>query len=379
MSLKTNKRIVVAKIETTYGVDSTPTGAEAMLLRNLTVTPLDGDLANRVLIRPFFGNSDTLVASTRVKIDFEIEMAGAGAAGVIPAYGALLRACALSETAATQSVTSITRTGAVATLTKVAHGYVVGDIVKISGAVETEYNGNKTVATVPTADTLTYAVTGTPTTPATGTILAGTMVTYAPVSSSIESVSMYFNLDGIQQKILGARGNVSISVVAKQIPILKFSMMGLYAAPTDTAALTPTYTGFMQPQVANTDHTLVFSLFGYSGIMQSMEFNVANEVVHRELIGYEGVEIVDRKPAGTFLIELPTIAAKDFFSAANAGTTGALSLTHGSLRGNQVAITAPRISIAGPTYGDDNGAAMLSIPFTASPSTGNDDFAIIVK
>ena len=98
MSLKTNKRIVVAKIESSYGVDSTATGANAILLRNLTVTPLDGETATRDLIRPYFGNSDILVATTMAKLDFEVELAGAGAAGTAPAYGPLLRACAMSET-----------------------------------------------------------------------------------------------------------------------------------------------------------------------------------------------------------------------------------------------------------------------------------------
>lgn len=68
------------------------------------------------------------------------------------------------------TVSSITRSGAVATLTTAAaHNLVVGDKVVISGATETEYNGTITVVSVPTTTTFTYAVSGTPTTPATGT------------------------------------------------------------------------------------------------------------------------------------------------------------------------------------------------------------------
>ncbi len=69
------------------------------------------------------------------------------------------------------SITGITRTGAVATATTaVAHDLATGDVVRISGAVETAYNGDVTV-TVLSPTTFTYAVTGTPTTPATGTIV----------------------------------------------------------------------------------------------------------------------------------------------------------------------------------------------------------------
>lgn len=69
----------------------------------------------------------------------------------------------------TQTPTSITRSGAVATVSKTAHGFTTGQVVTVNGAAEVEYNGNF-VVTVTTADAFTYAVTGTPATPATGTI-----------------------------------------------------------------------------------------------------------------------------------------------------------------------------------------------------------------
>lgn len=309
MSLKTNKRTILAKTESTYGVDPTPTGAaNAILLRNLSVVPLDGELVNRDLIRGYFGNSETLVASTRIKLDFEVELAGAGAAGTAPAYGVLLKACAMAET-----------------------------------------------------------------------VNAGVSVVYNPISSSIGSCTIYFNVDGVLFQAQGCRGTYEISITALQIPVIKFSFTGLYEAPTDAAAPTAVYTGWIKPEVANTAHTTAFSLFSYSGYLQSMQFNLANEVIHRELIGYEAVEIVNRKPNGTFLIEAPTIAQKDYFSAAEAGTTGALSILHGSTAGNKVQLDAANVSISGPSLQDDNGVQMLSIPFTVSPSSGNDDFTITVK
>lgn len=74
-----------------------------------------------------------------------------------------------SITAKGGTVSGIARSGAVATLTTAAaHGYVVGDRIVVSGATQTEYNGTVTVVTVPTDTTLTYAVSGTPDTPATG-------------------------------------------------------------------------------------------------------------------------------------------------------------------------------------------------------------------
>jgi len=75
--------------------------------------------------------------------------------------------------------TSITRSGSTATATATAHGLATGDTAIIRGATEEEYNEIATV-TVTGVNTFTYAVTGTPATPATGSptttaqILTGT-------------------------------------------------------------------------------------------------------------------------------------------------------------------------------------------------------------
>ena len=69
------------------------------------------------------------------------------------------------------SITGITRTSQTATATTSgAHGLTSGDTVLIDGAVETQYNGTFEV-TVLSTTTFTYTVSGSPSTPATGTIL----------------------------------------------------------------------------------------------------------------------------------------------------------------------------------------------------------------
>lgn len=57
---------------------------------------------------------------------------------------------------AVQSAVSITSSGRIATVTKTAHGKSVGDPIAILGANEASYLGVWRVATVPTANTLTY-------------------------------------------------------------------------------------------------------------------------------------------------------------------------------------------------------------------------------
>ena len=81
---------------------------------------------------------------------------------------AMLDAC-LVNGYSTFSVTSITRGGSTATVTATSHGLVTGETVRIAGAAQTEYNVDAVITKID-ANTFTYAVGGTPATPATGTI-----------------------------------------------------------------------------------------------------------------------------------------------------------------------------------------------------------------
>ena len=73
-----------------------------------------------------------------------------------------------------RTVSSITRSSTTATVTtSIDHEYSTGDYIVISGATQTEYNGVFQI-TVTGDTTFTYTVSGSPATPATGTIIAET-------------------------------------------------------------------------------------------------------------------------------------------------------------------------------------------------------------
>ena len=100
MSLLVRKTAILAKAETVYGTDPVPTGAANALLVSgePNVSPMDMKVVDRDVMRPFFGNSEKLPTGIFSKVDFSCEMAGAGTAGTVPAWGVLLRACAFAET-----------------------------------------------------------------------------------------------------------------------------------------------------------------------------------------------------------------------------------------------------------------------------------------
>lgn len=310
MALLSRKRLILAKTETTYGTDPTPSGnADAILVRNLSITPMQSDVVSRDLIRPYLGNSEQLIANTRVECSFEVELAGSGAAGTAPRYGAILKACGLSET-----------------------------------------------------------------------IAAGASVTYAPVSSAFSSATIYYNVDGILHKITGARGTFTMSCQVGQIPVLQFQMQGIYNAPTDTAAPSVTYANQSSPLIFRNGNTSSTQFFSYAGSFQQISFDIGNSLVYRELVGgTKEVLQTARAASGTVVMEAVPIATKDYFTiAAASGQTGNLTFAHGTTAGNIVTFTSNQVDITQPTYTEDNGVVMLSVPYVATPTTaGNNEVSLV--
>lgn len=91
-------KVLLAKIESSYGSDPTVAASNAMRVRNLTFTPLEAAAVGRDLAKAWLGGDPMPLANKAVRLTFETEFAGAGGADTAPAYGPLLRACGMSET-----------------------------------------------------------------------------------------------------------------------------------------------------------------------------------------------------------------------------------------------------------------------------------------
>lgn len=82
------------------------------------------------------------------------------------------------------AVASITRVGTVATLTTVSDHLIASNVlISVTGANQSDYNVTDLACTVTGAKTLEFAVSGSPATPATGTILLGFTSVSIPVQS----------------------------------------------------------------------------------------------------------------------------------------------------------------------------------------------------
>lgn len=93
------KKTVLVKLETSYGVDPTPSGAaNAVLTTDFKIMPMEGNDVSRELEQPYLGAQGTLPVELHTKITFNVELEPSGVAGTAPAWSALLRMCAVAET-----------------------------------------------------------------------------------------------------------------------------------------------------------------------------------------------------------------------------------------------------------------------------------------
>ncbi len=98
--IRANLKILLAAVETTYGqAAATNPATDALLVENLSLTPLEGEQAAPEVVRPTFGAPEALpLSGRRAQISFDVPLAGAGSAGGVPRWGRLLRGCAMNET-----------------------------------------------------------------------------------------------------------------------------------------------------------------------------------------------------------------------------------------------------------------------------------------
>jgi hypothetical protein len=97
----TRKTVILAKVETTYGTDSTPTpSANAILVKNVGVRPI-GESVERDFYRASLSPLEFVRGMKEYELTFETELKGTGSAGAVPSWGwegELLRACGMDET-----------------------------------------------------------------------------------------------------------------------------------------------------------------------------------------------------------------------------------------------------------------------------------------
>lgn len=375
MPLLSNRRLLLAVSEATYGQDPVPGASAAILVRDLSITPIQSDSVNRDVVRPYLGSTEQLLANTHVQCTFTVDLTGSGTPSTAPRFSSLLKACGFTETYTSSAITGTATAGGVNTITLAASASSTDNaytnlIIRITAGtgsgnigIITSYVGATKVATV-------RYLSGSVTANNTSAYAIGQQYTYTPVSSGFGSATIYYNVDGVLHRLTGCRGTFTLSATVAQIPSISFTLTGIYNPPTDTALTSVTYADQATPLVFTQGNSGAFSLLDYAACVQDLSIDLGNNVVYRELIGCnKEVRIVDRAVSGTATIEAPTIATKDYFTAAlSDGTLSKLQFIHGNGVGNLVGFAASGIDIGSTSYAETDSILMLNLPFTCVPT-----------
>lgn len=311
---------ILAKVEGTYGVDATPTeGANALLVSNASITPLQASNVKRDLIRPYMGGSEELIGAAYIEISFDVELAGAGAAGTAAPYGPLLRACGFVET--------------------------------LTASIRAEYN-----LTTPVADSASiyYFSDGVK------HVARGCRGNVSFKMNTGERPLLSFKFTGLDGGVAAVTPS-ALTLTAFKTPLV------VCEAHSGDVTLGATYTAATPTLTGGT---------GYPS--KGLEFDLGNSVNYTPLLGGESVDVTQREVTGKVTLDLTAAQEVTFMASVKANTTQSFGLMHGTTAGGKVMLYLPAVQMTNPTKADENGKLMIGYDLRAVPSAGNDEIKLVI-
>jgi hypothetical protein len=320
MSMLIRNTVILAKLETTYGTDASPTGASNALLVSDASFELSIDNVNRDLLRSSLGGSEQLAGTRYVKCEFTVELSGSGTAGTAPAWGPLLRGCGMAETV---------NAGSNVSYNPVSQGFESLTIYYyLDGAV------HKALGCRGTCE-ISAELGGRPT--------------------------LKFSFIGIYGGI-SASSNPAATLTAwkKPVAITDANAGDITIGATFTAATAAITGGTTYPS-------------------KGINITLGQKVEFVPLLGSESVEITGRETTGKLALDVTPAQAATMYADVLANATVSLALEIGTAAGSKVLLWAPTVQRINPKWEEYNGLALLGMDLRLVPNTGNDELVIAAK
>ena len=303
----TKRSVLLSKIESTYGTDSTPGGTDAVRVENLQINPAaSARMHERPAIRGTLGTLKHVYGGSLGEITFDVPVAGSGTAGTAPEFDSLLRACAMGST-----------------------------------------------------------------------IVAGTSVTYSPVSSGFESTTIKFYEDGTLYALTGAVGNVSLNAEAGKFGVLSFTMTGHIAAVSDASLVSGTFDTAVPPVFLGAS----FAIDSYAAVISAFSFDLQNTIAMPPSVnsadGFAAIRVTGRDVVTSFDPEKVTVATEAFEANWRSGAAMALATgTIGGTAGNRWSVSMPAVSYRELSKGDRDGIVVYELSGGAAEDSGDDEISV---
>lgn len=212
----------------------------------------------------------------------------------------------------------------------------------------------------------------------TETIVAGSSVNYNPGSAGFKSATIYCYIDGRLHIVKGATGNIKKTIAAGKRALYEFTMKGLYTAFTEVALPSVTYENKdgvqIVPPIAKGCTLSLNSVT--SLVVQQVEIDLGNKIAMRDSLGgtdgIAGFAFTGRNPSITLNPEAVSLSTYDF-RADLLKTPRAFSLQLGTVAGNIITHSAPKLNTTGFEYADRDGVLVESIKGELAEDSGNDE------
>ncbi len=309
------KMVVLVAPETTYGVDAVPNAASnALQLENVAFTPMTADEIKRGWVRGGFGAFPSDFTNMGASLTGELVLTGAGAAGNIPWYDALMRCIgwASQNTPTVMHQYKLISEGFESASIYVHRGSSASGMVHKMLGCRGKWTGLKTDAN--------------------GNLRIG-----------FEILGMY------------------------STPVSSVMPANVNYAHVNMAAALPV-----------NDVNTAFTLDAYPAVLHSLSLDSGMNVKKRDLVNDNSVQSSGREVTGTVVIDEPPLASKNYWAVVEARTPVAMQMIHGVTSGQIVQVDSSRTELGVPKLGDADDIATMELPVTLLPSDAGDDNDLII-
>lgn len=376
------RRILLAKVETTYGIDPGLTGAaDAILIEDLKWEFSGAKMYERNPVKASHAPLKPIYGGSLMQISGKVEIKGSGVAGTAPEVGTLLRGCRYGETVSGGvSVAYSPVSGASESLTLYEyHDGTLKRMTGVRGNVAFELDAGS-------SGQATFTLTGH--TKMRGTAQAGgaSTITLASTYSATndvyngQKITITSGTGAGQSKTIsayvGATKVATVSVAWSVVPD-STSIYEIDNGPWDAALVTPTFDATVPvPLIA-----LPFSIDSYAAVISKLAFDTGGKLSMPPDIsapdGFGQIQLIGRAVTGSFDPEAVLVATQDFVGKWKGGNAMALDTgVIGTTAGNRYRVQMPAVTYTGAAKGEREGVSAFDMPFMAAETTTDNEVTI---
>ena len=288
-------KLLLAKLELSYGTDPTPDNSSAIETMDLEQERYAGDRVERSVDHHTLGGKEQTNVLPHTNTSFNVPFAGSGVAGTPPLWGEIMRACGFDET--------------------------------VNAAVDVVYQLAANADDLSNCDSVAFYD--------------------------------YRSQANMVQHSLGCRGKNMIEMGEGELPRIAFSdFIGSYLTPSDEAEPTGIdWSGWLSELPFTRDNLPVLTLDAISACTSAFTIDFGQEVSRRNLPNCESTVISNYNVVGTMSIVAPDVAVTNWWekSQSHQGITlYPFALQLGTVAGNILKIDCAEVQVVSMTEEESN-------------------------